>query len=212
MSTKAFITKPADVVVLSSESGFPVRYPIGLPIKIYGHSIQPTASYARDPKDELIMINNEDFRFVESDEDVLRWDTSWKFHTSTESERRWIIEEVHSKFRQNSYRDWEGFSLDEDSRSVVETVVQVARNFVEGMTQTPDEKMEMCNCIVDITLLLIGEDGDTDWDSTDDMDGYLTNLTWAISNLLTTRAFVKSGQNWYKDGVVIEEEEEESGT
>jgi len=178
---KGRIITPGAKGVIEGES-MEVAFPVDLPIMIIAHNTVTVT--AREPHNKSVTFQTGDVQIQGVDETW--WDLEWARHSEPEK-HRWDLVEIINKHGAQAYTDWEcGPYPYKEYKGFFEKVFLACKSY-DLIRDT-----EFYNALIDLTLLMYGENDDLDKIAQEHID--VTAFT--VYQLLTCRKFTKSGIDW----------------
>ena len=117
------------------------------------------------------------------------YDVFVKDESSSKDEKRWNIVEVVENQQKTCYRDYEGLTRGPEAEILKK---KVAENVASMLL--PESSDDYIRAVCDVTLNLVYEMLDEyDTELSDDEIG---NIAYAVSEMLSTKYWTKSGVNW----------------
>ena len=137
--------------------------------------------------------------------DTEEWDKEWSFLIQPENERQWKLSDYLLANSDNCYCDWEaGPWLNKETLPMFKIIRDAIKDYAN------DDKKKF-NALMDFILLAFSGTEVDAFDSAEEFEGYVSNITFIILQLLNCNNYVKANVDWSTadlDVMVVKSEEE----
>ena len=180
--------------------GVKAHYPVNLPLRII--EISGDHIVTSDPYGKYITFSVNDICF---NVDTEEWDKEWSFLIQPENERQWKLSDYLLANSDNCYCDWEaGPWLNKETLPMFKIIRDAIKDYAN------DDKKKF-NALMDFILLAFSGTEVDAFDSAEEFEGYVSNITFIILELLNCNNYVKANVDWSTadlDVMVVKSEEE----